>query len=109
MQGFTIEDFQDNTKTAFELVVLASQRAYELSDGAPATVSREKHKDTTIALQELCAQKIDNNLLFKMARKRLLDNNPMSIQRNVIEKQKIKDNTETPSLEEIFLPDNEVK
>ena len=62
MARVTTEDCIDKEPNRFNLVMLASLRAREISSGYPATVERDNDKPTVIALREIAeeTQKIDN-------------------------------------------------
>jgi DNA-directed RNA polymerase subunit omega len=59
MARITAEDCREVVNNSFELVLLASQRAKELSKGAGATVEHNKDKNPVIALREIACQSID--------------------------------------------------
>lgn len=50
MARITVESFKGSL---FELVIVASQRARELINGAPSVVKRRKNKEHILALREL--------------------------------------------------------
>lgn len=54
----------------FKLVVLASQRAHDLSSGAHSTIDDKKSKNTVVALKEILSSKLNNKALFDFAVKR---------------------------------------
>ncbi|MEY4768471.1 MAG: hypothetical protein RL637_1110 [Pseudomonadota bacterium] len=53
MARVTIEDCLEKVNNRFNLVLLASQRARQLSHGADEFVKRGKNKDTVLALREI--------------------------------------------------------
>jgi len=53
MARVTVEDCVTKVPNRFELVLLAGQRAKELSMGAPLTVNRDNDKNTVVALREI--------------------------------------------------------
>lgn len=55
MARVTIEDCLVNLENRFKLVLLASTRARQLSHGATEFVSRDRDKDTVVALREIAA------------------------------------------------------
>jgi DNA-directed RNA polymerase subunit omega len=55
MARVTIEDCLENVENRFKLVLLASTRARQLSKGADEFVTRNKDKDTVVALREIAA------------------------------------------------------
>ncbi len=58
MARVTVEDCVDKVPNRFELVLLAAQRARQISSGAPALVERDNDKNTVIALRELAEEKL---------------------------------------------------
>ncbi|MPY71455.1 MAG: DNA-directed RNA polymerase subunit omega [Alphaproteobacteria bacterium] len=53
MARVTVEDCVQRVPNRFELVMLAAQRARELSVGAPLTVDRDNDKNPVVALREI--------------------------------------------------------
>jgi len=53
MARVTVEDCIDKVENRFELVLLASHRARQISQGAPITVDRDKDKNPVVALREI--------------------------------------------------------
>jgi len=53
MARVTVEDCVEKVPSRFELVLLAAQRAREISSGAPLTVDRDNDKDPVVALREI--------------------------------------------------------
>ncbi|AHX11014.1 DNA-directed RNA polymerase, omega subunit [Neorickettsia helminthoeca str. Oregon] len=67
--------FEDNDLACskFELVVLTSQRAYDLQSGALAEIEHdESDKSPIIALKELYSKTLDHEKLFRSAVKRVV-------------------------------------
>jgi len=58
MARLTIEDCLDNLDNRFNLVLLASKRARQLSLGAEPLVEPENDKPTVVALREIAEGKI---------------------------------------------------
>ncbi|HHL35081.1 MAG TPA: DNA-directed RNA polymerase subunit omega [Desulfobulbaceae bacterium] len=58
MARVTVEDCVDKVPNRFELVLLAAQRARQISSGAPALVERDNDKNPVIALRELAEEKL---------------------------------------------------
>lgn len=56
MARVTTEDCIDKVNSHFELIVIATQRARELSNGALPTVERHNDKNSIIALREIAEQ-----------------------------------------------------
>jgi DNA-directed RNA polymerase subunit omega len=63
MARVTVEDCLQNVDNLFQLVLLASQRARRLANGAEATVPLENDKVTVIALREIAAGNITPEML----------------------------------------------
>jgi len=55
MARITIEDCLEQVDNRFNLVLLASTRARQLSHGATEFLPRSKDKDTVLALREIAA------------------------------------------------------
>lgn len=53
MARVTVEDCILNVPNRFELVLLASQRAKQISSGTPLTVDRDNDKDSVVSLREI--------------------------------------------------------
>jgi DNA-directed RNA polymerase subunit omega len=53
MARVTVEDCIDKVDNRFELVLLASHRARQVSQGAPITVDRDNDKNPVVALREI--------------------------------------------------------
>ncbi|KJV68691.1 DNA-directed RNA polymerase subunit omega [Candidatus Neoehrlichia procyonis] len=67
MKKNTIEDCIDHSNNRFKLVILASQRAHELSSGSHSTTDNKSSKNTVIALHEIAEHKLDSHSLFNLA------------------------------------------
>ena len=63
MARITVEDCLQNVDNIFQLVILASQRARRLANGAEATVPWENDKPTVVALREIAEVKLDQAIL----------------------------------------------
>src|SRR3974390_1113970 len=63
MARVTVEDCLQNVDNLFQLVLLASQRARRLANGAEATVPLENDKGTVGALREIAAGSITAEML----------------------------------------------
>jgi DNA-directed RNA polymerase subunit omega len=59
MARITVEDCVERVSSRFELVMLAAQRARDISAGAPATVTEDNDKKPVIALREIADSTID--------------------------------------------------
>ncbi len=53
MARVTVEDCVDKIPNRFDLVLLASQRARQISGGADVTVDRDRDKNPVVALREI--------------------------------------------------------
>ena len=86
MARVTVEDCVQFVPNRFELVVYASQRAREITSGAPLTVDRDNDKNAVIALREIAASKVNpavlkDSLIRSMQRNnRLEEVNNMAIE-----------------------------
>ncbi len=63
MARVTVEDCLQNVDNLFQLVLLASQRARRLANGAEPTVPRENDKPTVVALREIAEGTITAEML----------------------------------------------
>ena len=68
MARVTVEDCLQNVDNLFQLVLLASQRARRLANGAEATVPLENDKPTVVALREIAAGNITSEMLQEAER-----------------------------------------
>lgn len=53
MARVTVEDCVDKVTNRFDLVLLAAQRAREISGGADLTIDRDRDKNPVVALREI--------------------------------------------------------
>lgn len=65
MARITVEDCVLKVSSRFELVLLASQRAREISAGAPLSVDRDNDKNPVVALREIAEETIDRGKLYE--------------------------------------------
>jgi DNA-directed RNA polymerase subunit omega len=63
MARVTVEDCLENVDNLFQLVLLASQRARRLANGAEPTVPTDNDKVTVIALREIAEGNITPEML----------------------------------------------
>jgi len=63
MARVTVEDCLDFVDNRFELVLLASRRARQISQGKDAMVDWENDKPTVVALREIAEGKITNAVM----------------------------------------------
>ena len=59
MARITVEDCVTKIPNRFELVMLAAQRARDVSAGAPLTVERDNDKNPVVALREIADDTVD--------------------------------------------------
>ncbi len=59
MARVTVEDCVVRIPNRFELVMIASQRAREVSGGAPISVDRDNDKNPVVALREIADESVD--------------------------------------------------
>lgn len=65
MARVTVEDCVEIIPNRFELVVLAAQRAKQISSGAPLTVDRDNDKDGVVALREIADRTVEPSILME--------------------------------------------
>ncbi len=58
MARVTVEDCVDKIPNRFDLVLLAAQRAREISGGAELTVDRDRDKNPVVALREIADETV---------------------------------------------------
>ena len=58
MARVTVEDCVIKVPNRFELVLLAAQRAREITSGAPLTLDRDDDKNPVVALREIADETI---------------------------------------------------
>ncbi len=58
MARVTVEDCIENIPNRFDLVLVAAQRAKQISSGNPLTVERDNDKDGVVALREIGGETI---------------------------------------------------
>jgi DNA-directed RNA polymerase subunit omega len=63
MARVTVEDCVLKVPNRFELVMLAAQRARDISAGAQITIERDRDKNPVVALREIADETIDLELL----------------------------------------------
>ncbi|MFP4125422.1 MAG: DNA-directed RNA polymerase subunit omega [Alphaproteobacteria bacterium] len=59
MARITVEDCVERVPSRFELVMLAAQRARDVSAGASLSVERDNDKNPVVALREIAGQTVD--------------------------------------------------
>jgi len=70
MARVTVEDCLAVVNNRFELVLMASKRARQLSKGAQTTLDGDiaEDKPTVLALREIAARRVDNALIEEVER-----------------------------------------
>ena len=63
MARITVEDCLDHVNNRFELVLLSSKRARQLANGKEPTVPWENDKPTVVALREIAAGNITQEIM----------------------------------------------
>jgi DNA-directed RNA polymerase subunit omega len=58
MARVTVEDCVDKIPNRFDLVLLAAQRARQISGGAELTIDRDRDKNPVVALREIAEEMI---------------------------------------------------
>ena len=58
MARVTVEDCVDKIPNRFDLVLLASQRARQISGGAELTIDRDRDKNPVVALREIAEESV---------------------------------------------------
>lgn len=76
MARVTTEDCVDKVPNRFDLVMLASHRAREISSGSPITVDRDNDKNPVVALREIA----DETQSAEELRERLIESNQTQIE-----------------------------
>ena len=66
MARITVEDCLEHVDNRFELVLLASKRARQISRGKDPLVPLENDKPTVVALREIAEGKINNAFIAKV-------------------------------------------
>ena len=73
MARVTVEDCLDKVSNRFELVLMATKRARQISKGAAPLVEEENDKPTVLALREIAAGKVDPSTLESESEKLAAD------------------------------------
>ncbi|SOB80651.1 DNA-directed RNA polymerase subunit omega [Sphingomonas guangdongensis] len=63
MARVTVEDCVDKIPNRFDLVLLAAQRARQISGGAELTLDRDRDKNPVVALREIAEQTVTPAML----------------------------------------------
>ena len=92
MARVTVEDCIKKIPNRFDLVLAASQRSREISNGLPIEVERDNDKNPVVSLREIAGEVVDPNAL----QERFI----RSMQKNIIKDEVVSD--EETSLEDEF-------
>jgi DNA-directed RNA polymerase subunit omega len=92
MARVTVEDCIKKIPNRFDLILAASQRSREISNGIPIEVERDNDKNPVVSLREIAADAVDPNTL----QERFI----RSMQKNIIKDEVVSD--EETSLEDEF-------
>lgn len=65
MARVTVEDCIIIVPNRFDLVVIAAQRAKQISSGMPLTIDRDNDKDAVVSLREIADKTIDVKLVYE--------------------------------------------
>ena len=65
MARVTVEDCVDKIPNRFDLVLLAAQRARQISGGAELTIDRDRDKNPVVALREIAEETVTPALLHE--------------------------------------------
>ena len=65
MARVTVEDCVDKVPNRFDLVLLAAQRAREISGGAELTIDRDRDKNPVVALREIAETTVRPKILHE--------------------------------------------
>ena len=63
MARITVEDCLQNVGNLFDLVLIAAKRARQLANGAPTEQEWENDKPTVVALREIAAGEVTEEIL----------------------------------------------
>ena len=66
MARITVEDCLEVVDNRFELVLMATKRARQISKGADPLVDSSNDKPTVLALREIAARKVTNELISEI-------------------------------------------
>ena len=58
MARVTVEDCIDKIPNRYELLMVAAQRAKDISSGSPLTVDRDNDKNSVVALREIAEERV---------------------------------------------------
>ncbi|MEM9530487.1 MAG: DNA-directed RNA polymerase subunit omega [Pseudomonadota bacterium] len=69
MARITVEDCLNRVDNRFELVLMATRRARQITNGAEPLVELENDKPTVVALREIAAGEVDAATLEELEKK----------------------------------------
>jgi DNA-directed RNA polymerase subunit omega len=58
MARVTVEDCVDKVSNRFDLILVAAQRARQISGGADLTIDRDRDKNPVVALREIAEERV---------------------------------------------------
>lgn len=64
MARVTVEDCVDKVSNRFDLVLVAAQRARQISGGAELTIDRDRDKNPVVALREIAEETVEPDELL---------------------------------------------
>ncbi|HET6725609.1 MAG TPA: DNA-directed RNA polymerase subunit omega [Gammaproteobacteria bacterium] len=94
MARVTVEDCLDNVDNLFQLVLVATKRARQLSHGMEPQVPLERDKPTVVALREIAEGYVGRSILSEPDRPR-----PVEVEEQIVE----------PSPEDFSAPQDEAE
>lgn len=65
MARVTVEDCVDKVTNRFDLVLVAAQRARQISAGAPLEVERDNDKNAVVSLREIAEERVSKEDLME--------------------------------------------
>jgi len=65
MARVTVEDCVDKISNRFDLVLMAAQRARQISGGAELTIDRDRDKNPVVALREIAEETVTPEDLYE--------------------------------------------
>ena len=112
MARITVEDCEDKVDNRFDLVLVAAQRARQISGGAPILVERDNDKNTIVALREIASslvQTTDLNESLVQSYQRVVDvETPEMVATEVTEGEMITDSAEEILVNNGFIVEDEI-
>jgi DNA-directed RNA polymerase subunit omega len=68
MARITVEDCLEVVENRFDLVLMATQRARQLANGAEPTLESHNDKPTVLALREIAERRVTQEMIAEIAR-----------------------------------------